>query len=98
MSSPVVLCGSLGSTSEMWEPQLPALQGRRVVKVEYPGHGGAPLSDVQTVEDLGAGVLDEVGSDTFAFVGLSLGGAGGLPPPLLNPGPGGNGVAAGSAA
>ena len=78
MSGTVVLCGSLGSTSAMWEPQLPALQGRRVVKVEHPGHGGAPVTNVHEVEDLAARVLDEAGADTFSFVGLSLGGAVGM--------------------
>jgi len=78
MSGTVVLCGSLGSTSAMWEPQLPALQGRRVVTVEYPGHGGAPVTDVRAVDDLAARVLEEAGADTFSFVGLSLGGAVGM--------------------
>jgi 3-oxoadipate enol-lactonase len=78
MSGTVVLCGSLGSTSAMWAPQLPALQGRRVVKIEHPGHGGAPVTDVQTVADLAARVLAEAGADTFSFVGLSLGGAVGM--------------------
>ena len=78
MSGTVVLCGSLGSTSAMWAPQLPALQGRRVVTVEHPGHGGAPVTDVQAVDDLAAHVLEEAGADTFSFVGLSLGGAVGM--------------------
>jgi 3-oxoadipate enol-lactonase len=78
MSGSVVLCGSLGSTSAMWDPQLPALQSRRVVKVEHPGHGGAPVMDVRSVGDLAARVLDEAGADTFSFVGLSLGGAVGM--------------------
>jgi 3-oxoadipate enol-lactonase len=78
MSGTVVLCGSLGSTSAMWDPQLPALDGRRVVKVEHPGHGGAPVTDVHSVGDLAARVLDAVGDNTFSFVGLSLGGAVGM--------------------
>jgi 3-oxoadipate enol-lactonase len=78
MSGSVVLCGSLGSTSAMWDPQLPALEGRPVVKVEHPGHGGAPVTDVQTVADLAARVLEQAGADTFSFVGLSLGGAVGM--------------------
>jgi 3-oxoadipate enol-lactonase len=83
MSGTVVLCGSLGSTSAMWEPQLPALQipalhGHRVLTVEHPGHGGAPLANVGAVDDLAARVLEQVGTGTFSFVGLSLGGAVGL--------------------
>jgi 3-oxoadipate enol-lactonase len=78
MSGTVVLCASLGSTAAMWESQLRVLEGRRVVKVEHPGHGGAPLTEVRTVEDLAAHVLAEVGTGTFSFVGLSLGGAVGM--------------------
>jgi 3-oxoadipate enol-lactonase len=78
MSGTVVLCASLGSTSAMWEPQLPALEGRRVVTVEHPGHGGAPVIDMEAVEDLAARVLEQAGADTFSFVGLSLGGAVGM--------------------
>jgi 3-oxoadipate enol-lactonase len=78
MSGTVVLCGSLGSTSAMWDPQLPALESRRVVKVEHPGHGGAPVTDARTVADLAARVLEQAEDDTFSFVGLSLGGAIGM--------------------
>lgn len=78
MSDTVVLCGSLGSTSAMWEPQLPALQGRRVVAIEHPGHGGAPVTDERTVSELAACVLADAGPGTFSFVGLSLGGAVGM--------------------
>jgi 3-oxoadipate enol-lactonase len=78
MSDTVVLCGSLGSSSAMWEPQLEALRGRHVLRVEHPGHGGAPLATVQAVDDLAARVLEQAGSGTFSFVGLSLGGAVGL--------------------
>ena len=78
MSGTVVLCGSLGSTSAMWEPQLPVLEGRRVVKVEHPGHGGAPVTEVRAVEDLAAQVLEQAGPGTFSVVGLSLGGAVGM--------------------
>jgi 3-oxoadipate enol-lactonase len=49
-----------------------------VVKVEHPGHGGAPVTAAQTVSDLAARVLAETGGDTFSFVGLSLGGAIGM--------------------
>jgi 3-oxoadipate enol-lactonase len=75
--STVVLAGSLGSTSEMWDPQLSALGGRSVVRIEHPGHGGEPVRDFHDVGDLAARVLDEV-PGTFTFVGLSLGGAVGM--------------------
>jgi 3-oxoadipate enol-lactonase len=76
--STVVLCGSLGATAAMWEPQLVVLAGHRVIQVEHPGHGGAPLAPVQSVGDLATRVLDEVGGERFSFVGLSLGGAVGI--------------------
>ncbi len=62
----------------MWVHQHPVLRGRRVVAVEHPGHAGAPVTEVSQVSDLAARVLDEVGSERFSFVGLSLGGAVGL--------------------
>jgi len=75
--STVVLCGSLGSTSAMWEPQLPVLEEHRVVSVEHPGHGGAPVVAVSDVRDLARRVLDQI-DGPFSFVGLSLGGLVGM--------------------
>jgi len=73
--STVVLCGSLGSSREMWEPQRAALEQRfDVVAVEHPGHGGAPVADVRDIGDLARYVLEQVAADRFSFVGLSLGG------------------------
>ena len=74
----VVLCGSLGATSAIWDSQAPALDGRRVVRVEHPGHGGAPAADVRTVGDLAQRALELAGDGRFSFVGLSLGGAVGM--------------------
>ena len=70
----IVLIGSLGSTIDMWEPQLPALGDRRVVRVDLPGHGGSPVPDEAfTIADVGRAVLDATG-ERATFVGLSLGG------------------------
>jgi len=75
----VVLCGSLGSTREMWESQLGTLSERfEVVRVDHPGHGGAPLAEVSDLGDLARRVLDTVPAGRFSFVGLSLGGAVGM--------------------
>jgi 3-oxoadipate enol-lactonase len=76
--STVVLCGSLGSTAAMWEPQLPVLADRTAVVVEHPGHGAAPLTEVRAVADLAARALEQVDAERFTFVGLSLGGAVGM--------------------
>jgi len=71
----VCLIGSLGSTAAMWEPQLAALRGFRVVRVDLPGHGGSPVPDEPfSVADVGRTVLDDVGEDA-SYCGLSLGGA-----------------------
>lgn len=80
--STLVLCGSIGSTTEMWEPQVPALGGYDVIALDHPGHGGAPLP-VGPIDlaDLGRGVLaslDERGIDRASYCGLSLGGAVGM--------------------
>ena len=76
--STVVLCGSLGASSSMWQPQVAALAGRDLVLVDHPGHGGAPVQPVAEVGDLVARVLAATDAPRFAFVGLSLGGSVGL--------------------
>jgi 3-oxoadipate enol-lactonase len=85
MSGTVVLCGSLGSVSSIWDAQAGALAGRRVVRIDHPGHGNAPLSEVREVGDLAARVLALAGDGTFSFVGLSLGGAVGMQLALAAP-------------
>jgi 3-oxoadipate enol-lactonase len=80
---PLVLSNSLGSTSEMWEPQVPALAERfRVIRYEHRGHGDAPVPpEPYDLEDLGADVLalmDRLGVDRADFCGLSLGGMVGM--------------------
>jgi 3-oxoadipate enol-lactonase len=85
MIGTVVLCGSLGSVSSIWDAQAGALAGRRVVRIDHPGHGNAPLSEVREVGDLAARVLALAGDGTFSFVGLSLGGAVGMQLALAAP-------------
>ena len=75
----VLLAGSLGSSLQMWEPQVPALAGRfRVVRYDTRGHGLSPvpagpyaLDDL--VDDVVA-LLDRLGVERAHVVGLSLGG------------------------
>jgi 3-oxoadipate enol-lactonase len=76
--STVVLSGSLASTGEMWDAQAEALRGLDVIRVEHPGHDGAPMEDVRDVRELALRVLDIVPERRFSFVGLSLGGAVGM--------------------
>jgi 3-oxoadipate enol-lactonase len=79
----VVLSNSIGSTSAMWEPQVPALAERfRVVRYETRGHAGAPVPDgPYSIADLGGDVLallDNLGVERAHFAGLSLGGMTGM--------------------
>jgi 3-oxoadipate enol-lactonase len=75
----VVMSGSIGSTTEMWEAQIVALTPHfRVIRVDHPGHGGSPLLETRTIESIAHEVLtllDELDIPRFSFCGLSLGGA-----------------------
>ncbi|GAA4098035.1 3-oxoadipate enol-lactonase [Actinomadura miaoliensis] len=81
--APVVVLGpSLGTTTGLWAPQLPALTERwRVLRYDLPGHGQSPPPGggrTLTVGDLAAQVLeilDAEGVTRFAYAGVSLGGA-----------------------
>jgi 3-oxoadipate enol-lactonase len=79
-TAPVLVLGnSLGTSRAVWEPQLAAF-GRhfRLLRYEYPGHGGAPaVAGPYTVDELGAGVLallDSHGIERVHYCGISLGG------------------------
>ena len=73
-----MMCGSLGAAAAMWDPQLPVLEGRTALRVDHPGHGAAPVADVEDIADLAQRVLEAVDGERFSFVGLSLGGAVGM--------------------
>jgi 3-oxoadipate enol-lactonase/4-carboxymuconolactone decarboxylase len=75
----VLLLGSLGSTLEMWDPQVPALTERfRVVRYDARGHGRSPVPDgpyaLDDLVDDAVALLDRLEVRTAAVVGLSLGG------------------------
>ncbi|MHB1929480.1 MAG: bifunctional 3-oxoadipate enol-lactonase/4-carboxymuconolactone decarboxylase PcaDC [Acidimicrobiales bacterium] len=80
----LVLSSSLGTSMEMWAPQLPALAARfRVVRYEHRGHGGTapPAPGPYTIADLGGDLvelLDHLGVERASLCGLSLGGMVGL--------------------
>lgn len=75
----LVLSGSLATTLEMWDPQMPSLIERfRVIRYDLRGHGRSPAGAAPFgVEDLGAdlvGLLDRLGLERAHLCGLSLGG------------------------
>jgi 3-oxoadipate enol-lactonase len=79
----VVFSNSLGSSLEMWAPQVPALSVQyRMLRYDQRGHGHSPvppgpydLADMaQDVLDL----LDRNEIERVHFVGLSMGGATGM--------------------
>jgi 3-oxoadipate enol-lactonase len=75
----LVLVNSLGSTLNMWDKVMPALERRyRVLRFDMRGHGQSNVAPKPfTIEQLGRDVLrlmDEVGSDRASVCGLSLGG------------------------
>jgi 3-oxoadipate enol-lactonase len=77
--APVLVLGpSIGTTMELWEPQLADLTVTwRVLRYDLPGHGGSEVVH-GTIGDIAgavAGLLDTLGLDTVAYGGVSLGGA-----------------------
>ena len=75
----LLLSNSLGTTLDMWEPQLPELTRHfRVVRYDARGHGKSivtpgPYSIEQLARDA-LGILDALDIETAHCVGLSLGG------------------------
>jgi 3-oxoadipate enol-lactonase len=82
--APVLVLGnSLGTTREVWEPQLGPLSLRfRVLRYEHRGHGGSPAPPgPYAIADLGSDVLallDEFDVGTACYCGVSLGGMVGM--------------------
>jgi 3-oxoadipate enol-lactonase/4-carboxymuconolactone decarboxylase len=85
--TPLILGPSLGTSLAVWDPQVPALARRhRLIRYDLPGHGGSaatllPHDGTATVAVLADAVLalaDHLGLRTFAYAGISLGGAVGL--------------------
>jgi 3-oxoadipate enol-lactonase len=75
----VVLSHSLGSSMEMWDPQLEALEPHfRVLRYDMRGHGRSEAPEgAYTLELLARdviGLLDALKTNTVHFVGLSIGG------------------------
>lgn len=74
----LVLSGSVGSSLQMWEPNLPALeQDFTIIRLDHRGHGGSPSAEGHcTIADLAGdalGTLDSLGVGQFHWCGLSMG-------------------------
>jgi 3-oxoadipate enol-lactonase len=79
----LILSNSLGTTLDMWQPQMPALLAHfRVLRYDTRGHGKSTTStEAFTVEQLGRDVIalmDELAIDKAHFCGLSMGGMTGI--------------------
>lgn len=75
----LLLGGSLGTTLDMWDPQVAALaREARVVRFEHRGHGASPVpTGPYTMDDLGTDVLalmDRLGVERASYAGVSIGG------------------------
>ena len=86
----LVLSSSIGTTSELWDAQLPDLLPRfRVLRFDHPGHGASPLPagplTVEGIADSVLGLLDELEIARVSFCGLSLGGMVGIALSLAAP-------------
>lgn len=77
--APVLVLGpSLGTTMDLWEPQLPDLTATwRVLRYDLPGHGGSGVihGTVGDIANALAGLLGVLGLAEVAYAGVSLGGA-----------------------
>jgi 3-oxoadipate enol-lactonase len=88
--APVLVLGpSIGTTMDLWEPQLAALAASwRVLRYDLPGHGGSEvlhgtMGDIATAV---AALLDALGLERVAYGGVSLGAAVGTTLALDHPG------------
>ena len=62
----LVLGPSLGTTLDVWQPQLPELTaGWRVLRYDLPGDGDSPPAEGFTIDDLARAVLDLVDEPYF---------------------------------
>ena len=80
---PLMLCNSLGTTLEMWDPQVAGLTTQfQLVRYDQRGHGRSPVPPgPYSIEDLGRDaldLLDDLGIERTSFCGLSIGGMVGM--------------------
>jgi 3-oxoadipate enol-lactonase len=79
----LILSNSLGTTLEMWDPQVDSFsKHHRLIRYDSRGHGGSPVTPgPYSFADLGQdvlAVLDALGIARAAFCGISMGGHTGL--------------------
>lgn len=79
----LVLGSSLGTTLEMWDPQVPELRAAHdLVRFDHRGHGRSPVpGGPYSIDDLGTDVLrllDVMELARVSYCGLSLGGMVGM--------------------
>lgn len=83
---PIVLLHPGIGDSRAWDPQLPGLDGRRVLRYDVRGYGRSPLPTTQfsLLQDLET-VLDQLDLDRVLLVGCSMGGGTALSFALAHP-------------
>jgi len=79
----LMLCNSLGTTLQMWEPQMPAFLAHfRVLRYDTRGHGQSEVTPGEySIAQLGKdalALLDHLGIERVSFCGLSMGGMTGM--------------------
>ncbi|HEY8607651.1 MAG TPA: 3-oxoadipate enol-lactonase [Noviherbaspirillum sp.] len=79
----LILSNSLGTTLDMWAPQMPALLEQfRVLRYDTRGHGASSVPPgPYRIDQLGGDVvalMDALGIDRAHFCGLSMGGMTGI--------------------
>lgn len=74
---PVVMIHGLGGSSNTFQPQMAALSGYRVIRVDLPGSGRSPLPagplSIETMSEAVVAVAVGLGFEAAHFVGHSLG-------------------------
>jgi 3-oxoadipate enol-lactonase len=89
--APVVLLHGLGNTGRAWTPQVAEMVrlGHRVIALDLLGHGASgPVDRAFTAYDQGRvtlALLEFLGLESAAFVGLSLGGMVALEVAIMSP-------------